>query len=318
MERQLYDLIILGGGCAGLTAGIYAGRAGLNTLILESGAPGGQAALTGTIENYPGVPEASGPELMQRMAEQAASFGAELRTCQVNAVRLDGRRKLAETGDGVFESAAMIIAAGASPKMAGFEGEEEYRGKGVGYCAACDGFFFRGKDIFVIGGGNSAAEEALYLTRFGKRVIMLVRKDRLRCEKVIARKVLEHPRIEARFNTELVRAYGGDVLKGAELKNNKTGELSAYTVSEEDGTFGIFVFAGRQPASVMFRGQIELDEAGYILTNGKMETSLPGVFAAGDIRAKEVRQIVTAAADGAAAAIQAEKYIAENAKSRRG
>ena len=147
---------------------------------------------------------------------------------------------------------------------------------------------------------------------------MLVRKDRLRCEKVIAKKVLEHPQIEVRFNTELVRAYGGDVLKGAELKNNKTGEMSAYTVSEEDGTFGIFVFVGRQPASGLFRGQIELDEAGYILTNGKLETSLPGVFAAGDIRAKEVRQIVTAAADGAAAAIQAEKYIAESEEPRRG
>lgn len=312
MERQLYDLIILGGGCAGLTAGIYAGRAQLNTMILESGTPGGQAATTSDIGNYPGVPDASGPELMQRMLDQARSFGAGFRTCSVSAVQLAGEQKLVETSEGIFESEAVIIAAGATPKKAGFEGEEEYRGRGVGYCAACDGFFFRNRDIFVIGGGSSAAEEALYLTRFGKKVTMLVRKDCLRCERVIAGEVLNHPKIEVRFNTELIRAYGDETLKGAELKNNKTGEISTYTVSRDDGMFGIFVFVGYQPASGLFRGQVELDEAGYIITNERMETGLPGVYAAGDIRAKELRQMVTAAADGAAAAVQAEKYISES------
>lgn len=309
MEQRIYDLIILGSGCAGLTAGIYAGRAQLRTLILENSSLGGQAATTNDIGNYPGVPDASGPELMQRMLEQARSFDAEFQTCTVHSVQLAGERKRVETSAGTFESYALVIATGATPRKLGFEGEEEFRGRGVGYCATCDGFFFQGKDIFVIGGGNSAAEEALYLTRFGRKVTILVRKDAFRCEKTIAQKVLNHPKIEVKFNTELVRAYGGETLKGAELKNNKTGEITTYTVPEEDGMFGIFVFVGYQPASALFQGQVELDENGYIRTNENMETSLPGVYAAGDIRPKELRQLVTATADGAIAAARAGAYI---------
>ena len=309
MEQQTYDLIILGSGCAGLTAGIYAGRAQLRTLILESNTLGGQAATTNDIGNYPGVPDASGPELMQRMLEQAESFGVQFQTCTINRVLLTGDKKRVETSGGTFESYAVILATGATPKKLGFEGEEEFRGRGVGYCATCDGFFFQDKDIFVIGGGNSAAEEALYLTRFGKKVTVLVRKDAFRCERAIAQKVLQHPKIEVKFNTELIRAYGDRNLKGAELKNNRTGEITTYTVPEEDGMFGIFVFVGYQPASQMFQGQVELDEAGYIRTNEKLETNLPGVYAAGDVRPKELRQLVTATADGAIAATQAGDYI---------
>lgn len=309
MEQQTYDLIILGSGCAGLTAGIYAGRAQLRTLILESGTQGGQAATTNDIGNYPGVPEASGPELMARMLEQAKSFGTQFRSCTVRGVRLSGERKRVETDAGTFEAYAVILATGATPRKLGFEGEDEFRGRGVGYCATCDGFFFQDKDIFVVGGGNSAAEEALYLTRFGKKVTILVRKDAFRCEKAIEQKVLSHPKIEVKFNTELIRAYGDDALKGAELKNNKTGEVTTYTVPKEDGMFGIFVFVGYQPASGMFRGQVELDEAGYILTNEHMETNVPGVYAAGDIRPKELRQLVTATADGAIAATRAGTYV---------
>lgn len=309
MEQQLYDLIILGSGCAGLTAGIYAGRAQLRTLILENSSLGGQAATTNDIGNYPGVPDASGPVLMERMLEQAKSFGAEFQTSVVRSVQLEGPQKRVETSAGTFASYAVILATGATPRKLGFEGEDEFRGRGVGYCATCDGFFFQDKDIFVIGGGNSAAEEALYLTRFGKKVTVLVRKDAFRCEKAIAQKVLSHPKIEVKFNTELIRAYGDKTLKGAELKNNKTGEITTYTVPEADGMFGIFVFVGYEPASGLFQGQVELDEAGYIRTNEHMETSLPGVYAAGDVRPKELRQLVTATADGAIAAAQAGTYI---------
>ena len=305
MGQEIYDLIILGGGCAGLTAGIYAGRAGLRTLILESGVPGGQAATSGYIENYPGVPNAAGPELMERMVMQARSCGAGIQTCRVRGAALRGERKQVETEAGVLESRAVILATGASPRKAGFDGEEEFRGRGVGYCAACDAAFFRGKDIFVIGGGNSAAAEALYLARFGKKVTVLVRKDALRCEKALEEKVRRHPGIEVRFHTELLRIWGDGVLKGAELKDNQTGEITKYNVPEQDGTFGIFVFVGYQPASSLFQGQVELDEAGYIRTNERMETSLPGVYAAGDVRQKELRQLVTAASDGAIAATRA-------------
>ena len=309
MEQQVYDLIILGSGCAGLTAGIYGGRAQLRTLILENGALGGQAATTNEIGNYPGVPNASGPELMQRMLEQARSFGAEFQSCTVHSVQLAGERKRVETSAGVFEAYAVILATGATPRKLGFEGESEFRGRGVGYCATCDGFFFQDRDIFVIGGGNSAAEEALYLTRFAKKVTVLVRKDAFRCEKTVAQKVLSHPKIEVKFNTELIRAYGDETLKGAEMRNNRTGEITTYTVPEEDGMFGIFVFVGYQPASELFQGQVELDEDGYIQTNDRLETNLPGVYAAGDVRPKELRQLVTATADGAIAATQAGTYV---------
>lgn len=317
MERQRYDLIILGGGCAGLTAGIYAGRALLRTLILEQGMPGGQAATTYDIGNYPGIPNVSGPKLMQQMLAQAKSFGAEFQTCTVQDIRLIGDPKRVDTSIGSFVSDAVILATGATPRRLGFEGEDAFRGRGVSYCATCDGSFFQGKDIFVIGGGNSAAEEALFLTRFGKKVTMLVRKGALRCERSTAQKVLHHPKIEVMFHTELIRVYGDSALKGAVFQNNETGAQRVYTVPAEDGTFGIFVYVGYVPASGLLKGQVALDEAGYIRTNENMETNLPGVYAAGDVRAKALRQVVTAAADGAIAASQADAWLQKSREEAR-
>ncbi len=305
----MYDVIILGAGCAGLTAGIYAGRAQLRTLILEHNVLGGQAAITNHIGNYPGVPDVSGTDLTQKMLAQAKSFGTEYKVCTVRSVELGGTTKRVHTDCGDFESHAVILATGAVPRMAGFEGEEAFRGRGVGYCATCDGFFFRDKDIFVIGGGNSAAEEAIYLTQFGRKVTMLVRKDALRCEKSVAKRVMDNPKIEIKFNTELIRAYGEQNLQGAELKNNKTGEVTTYTVSPKDGLFGIFVFVGYQPASKLFVGQVEVDENGYIVTDDWMQTNVSGVYAAGDVRPKHLRQLVTATADGAIAAARAGEYV---------
>lgn len=309
MNTEIYDLIILGGGCAGLTAAIYAGRANLRTLILETGVLGGQAATTDEIGNYPGAPNITGPELMQTMYSQAMEYSVTYKACQINHIYLNGKQKEISTDAGAFSSHAVIIATGATPRKLGFDGEDVFRGHGVSYCATCDGFFFRDKDIFVIGGGNSAAEEALYLTRFGRKVTMLVRKDAFRCEKHLTNQIFAHPKIEVKFNTELIRAFGDVTLKGMELKNNKTGALSTYKVSEADGLFGIFIFVGYEPASSLFKDQIQMDEAGYILTNDKMETNIPGVYAAGDVRQKELRQLVTATSDGAIAATQAEKYI---------
>ena len=306
---MIYDVIILGAGCAGLTAGIYAGRAQLNTLILENSVLGGQAAITNHIGNYPGVPDVSGAELTEKMLRQAQSFGTEYRLCEVQSVELAGQVKRVHTDQGIFEGYSVILATGAVPRKVGFEGEAEFQGRGVGYCATCDGFFFQDKDIFVIGGGNSAAEEAIYLTRFGKKVTMLVRKDSLRCEKSVAERVLKNPKIEVKFNTELIRAYGQQNLQGAELKNNRTGEITTYRVAPEDGMFGIFVFVGYQPASALFAEQVALDENGYVITDDSMQTNITGVYAAGDVRPKGLRQLVTATADGAVAAVRAGEYV---------
>ena len=311
MEKDIFDLIIIGGGCAGLTAGIYGGRAGLKTVIVEKQAAGGQAAITDEIANYPGVESISGAELAGKMLEQAKSFGARWIQANVQSVSLEGKTKELVTESGTIMGKSVIIATGAVPKKLGFQGEEEFLGRGIGYCATCDGFFFRDKDIFVIGGGNSAAEEALYLTRFGKTITILVRKDYLACADAIARRVMAHPKIEVRFNTEVVRAFGGEHMEGLVLKDNRTGEETEYRVSKEDRIFGVFIFVGYQPSLELFEGQVEINRQGYIITNELMETNISGVFAAGDIRPKALRQLVTAAADGAVAASGAEKYIEE-------
>lgn len=310
-QRQTYDVAIIGAGCAGLTAGIYAGRAKMKTVIFEKQQPGGQAATTDEIANYPGFEHITGPELMERMASQAQSFGAELITADVTKVNLKTEPKTVYTGEQVYHAHTVIIATGANPKKLGFEGEETFRGRGVGYCATCDGFFFQGKDIFVIGGGYSAAEEALYLTRFGKKVTVVVRKDQFKCAQSIVDKVMADPKIEVWFNTELVKAYGDSLLKGAVFRNNVTGAEKVYEVSEEDGIFGIFVFVGYTPDTKLFAAQLTLDEYGYIDTEENMRTEIPGVFAAGDVRKKQLRQLVTATSDGAVAAVGAEKYLTE-------
>lgn len=311
MENDIYDLLILGGGCAGLTAGIYAGRAKLKAAVVEKQGAGGQAAITDEIANYPGFKKISGTELAERMLEQATSFGTEFIQQDVVNLKLTQEIKEVETSSGVLRSRAVILATGAEPKKLGFPGEEEFRGRGIGYCATCDGFFFEGKDIFVIGGGYSAAEEALYLTRFGKKVTVVVRKGAFKCAKSISDKVLSHPKIEVMFHTEIAEAYGDTVLRGAVFKNNQTGESFEYKAAKEDETFGIFVFIGYQPSTELYQGQVALDEAGHVLTNERMETNLSGVYAAGDLRPKLLRQLVTATSDGAIAATQVEKYITE-------
>lgn len=307
-DNRLRDLVIIGAGVAGLSAGIYSGRAKMDTLMLESAFPGGQAALTNEVENYPAIDNISGPELTNNMLEQATKFGAELKTASVTGVELYGDVKTIHTTEGDIQTKTVIIATGAKPRKLGFEGEEKFFGRGISYCATCDGFFFQDCDVFVIGGGNSAVEEALFLTKFARKITMIVRRDELSCTKSIADEVMESPKIEIMYNTELVRVSGGFKMESAEFKNNKTGETWSYAPNEDE-KFGVFVFVGYDPESSLFAGQVELSENGYILADERLHTNIPGVFVAGDVRAKELRQIITASADGATAAVEAEKYL---------
>ncbi len=307
-ENRVRDLAIIGAGVAGLSAGIYAGRAKMDTVMIEAAFPGGQAALTNEVENYPAIDNISGPELTNNMLEQAVKFGAELKTASVTSVELDGDIKVIHTPEEDIQAKTVIIATGAKPRKLGFEGEDKFFGRGISYCATCDGFFFQDCEVFVIGGGNSAVEEALFLTKFAKKITMIVRRDELSCTKSIADEVVENPKIEILYNTELVSVSGGFKMAQADFKNNKTGETWTYTPPEGE-KFGIFVFVGYDPEASLFEGQIELSENGYILADERLRTNIPGVFVAGDVRAKELRQIITASADGAAAAVEAEKYL---------
>lgn len=292
-------ILILGAGCAGLTAGIYAARAGARVTILEKGLPGGQAALTAAIDNYPGFLHIDGVSLMGRMEEQARACGVEIRCCGILAV--DPAEKRVATDEGTFTADALILATGAVPRELGIPGEAKFRGLGVSSCASCDGFFYQGKDIYVVGGGNSAGEEALHLARIGSRVILLVRKGELRCDEVIRRSLLSNPKIQVRYHRELAEIRGGERMETLILRDTETGceeQISAQGC-------GVFIFIGYRPATEFLAGKLELDEDGYVITNENLQTSLPGVYAAGDLRRKPLRQIVTAAADGALAAFHA-------------
>lgn len=301
---EAYDLIILGAGCAGLTAGIYAGRLNLRTLILENGMPGGQAATTGILENYPGIIGITGPALTGQMLKQAREFGCDYIPCSVNAVNL--QEKQVDTDHGSFRCGAMILATGATPRELGVPGEKEFRGRGVSYCAHCDGFFFKGREILVVGGGSTAAENALHLAAFGRKVTVLVRKDAMRCQPVLLRRMMENDKIEIRYRTELLELRGDLRVESAVLRNAETGETEEITAP--DG-LGIFISIGYTPNSSMFTNELEPDENGYILTDDTLGTKIPGVFAAGDVRAKKLRQIITAAADGAIAATEAAQFL---------
>ncbi|MDD3766677.1 MAG: FAD-dependent oxidoreductase [Eubacteriales bacterium] len=309
--KELYDLIIIGSGSAGMTAGIYAGRAKLKTLIIERDKPGGQIKITSDVENYPGILNISGEELSQTMRNQAENFGVEFVQAVVESVDFSKDIKKVKTIDGEYEALAVIVATGAVPRKLGFVGEDEFRGRGIGYCATCDGEFFAGMDVFVIGAGFAAAEEAIFLTRYARKVIVIAREPEFTCSKAIAERVLAHPKIEVKFNTEILEVGGDKVLKYARFVNNKTGEQWRYDVSGDDLTFGVFVFVGYIPQSSEYADQLRLDERGYIPTDENMQTNIDGVYAAGDIRPKELRQLVTAVADGAIAATSAEKYIAQ-------
>ena len=309
--EKIYDLLIIGGGPAGLSAGLYAGRAKLKTLIIEKGNFGGQTSTTSEIANYPGIRNISGPGLIEEMRLQNEDFGVEFTKTEVTGVDFSGDVKIIKTINGELKGRAVIIATGASPRKLGFPGEAEFTGRGVAYCSTCDGEFFEGLEVFVIGAGFAAAEEAMYLTRYATKVRIIAREPEFTCAPSIADKVFANDKIEVHFNTELQGVYGDDMIKSARFINNKTNEEWEYTAKEEDGTFGVFVFIGYQPKTDVFKGHIEMDRAGYILTDDDMRTNVKGVYAAGDLRPKSLRQVITAVADGAIAATDAGKYVSE-------
>lgn len=306
---KLYDVIVIGGGPAGLSAALYAGRARLSTLVIEKKKEGGQIALTSEIENYPGCLEGeSGPTLIDRMHKQVLHFGAEVVYDEIESVYLEGSKKQLKGKKDVYRGKTIIIATGASSRPIGCVGEKEYTGKGVSYCATCDGSFFEDFDIYVVGGGDTAVEEAMYLTKFGRSVTIIHRRDKLRAAKSIQDKAFKNEKIKFMWNT-VVKELGGDgILSSMVVENVKTGELTTIEADEEDMTFGLFGFIGYIPKTELFKDILTL-ENGYIVTDENMKTNIDGVFAAGDVRVKSLRQVVTAAADGAIAAVQAEKYI---------
>lgn len=308
MDR-IHDVIIIGAGPAGLSAGIYAGRSKLDTLIIEKEKDGGQIVITSEIENYPGSIEGeTGPSLIGRMVHQAEHFGTAKVYDTVVDVELEGEVKKIRGKRGEYFAKTVIIATGAFPRTIGCPGERKLVGKGVSYCATCDGALFEDMEIYVMGGGDSAVEEALYLTRFARKVTIIHRRDELRAAKSIQEKAFANPKINFLWDTVITELKGDGLLESMVVKNVKTGEETEIFAPEEDGTFGVFVFIGYVPLTSLFEGKVKMDN-GYILTDEEMNTNIPGVFVAGDVRKKPLRQVVTAVADGAIAATKAEKYI---------
>lgn len=308
--RNLYDVIIIGGGPAGLSSAIYAARAKYRVLVLEKEAIGGQITITSEIVNYPGVALASGTSLTEQMRKQAEYFGAEFTIAEVLNMDLSGDIKELHTTKGAYQALGIVLAVGASPRKLGFKGEKEYQGHGVAYCATCDGEFFSGKDVFVIGGGFAAVEEGIFLTKYAKEVTMIVREEDFTCAKTVADKVREYPNITVHFETEIIEAGGGSSLAYARFRNNRTGEEWRYDAPDND-TFGIFVFAGYVPNTKWLNKEIEKNEQGYIITDMDKKTNISGVYGAGDVCVKNLRQVVTAVADGAIAATSLEKYVSD-------
>lgn len=309
---KIYDVIILGAGPGGLAAGLYSGRYRLSTLVIEKAKDGGQIAITDEIENYPGqtVEGESGPSLIARMTQQVERFGAERANDTIDKVELDGPVKKLYGKKGTYQCRALIIATGAYPRPIGCKREGEFVGKGVSFCATCDANFFEDLEVFVVGGGDSAVEEAIYLTKFARKVTVIHRRDELRAAKSIQEKAFRNPKMNFMWDSVVEELYGDGILSGMTVKNVKTGELTRVDADEDDGMFGLFGFIGNVPRSDLFEGILDM-ERGYIKTDEDMHTNIPGVYAAGDVRVKSFRQVVTAAADGAIAAMQAEKYIAE-------
>jgi thioredoxin reductase (NADPH) len=299
-----YDVIIIGGGPAGMSAGIYAARGQLRTLIIEKGAIGGQAVTTWDIENYPGAPEeTTGPSLTERMRAQCEGFGVEFMTGSFSGMEKSPDGYDLMVGETVLSTRSVIVATGAQPSLLGCPGENEHRGLGVSYCATCDANFFRNMHVAVVGGGDTAIEEALYLTKFASKVTVIHRRDALRAAKILGDRAMKNPKIEMAWNSVVEEITGDSLVDGVILKNVKTGEHTKLALD------GVFIFVGQKPDSAAFAGLLPLDERGYIVTDETMATGVEGVFAAGDVRQKMLRQVVTAAADGAIAAISAVRYL---------
>ena len=306
--NAVYDMIIIGGGPGGYTAALYAARAGLSTLVLEKLSAGGQMALTQQIDNYPGFEEGiDGFELAEKMQQSAERFGAVSEMAEVYAVDFAADPKVVETSEGVFYGRTVVLATGAGPRQLGLSNEQALVGRGVNYCAACDGMFYKGKTVVVVGGGNSAAADAMLLSRIAERVILVHRRDTLRAAKVYHRPLLEAANLQPRWNSEVVQLLTGadGKVNGVRLRDVISGEESELACD------GVFISVGRNPASELAQGKLELDKAGYIVADESTRTSIPGVYAVGDVRTKALRQVVTAVADGAMSVHSAEEYLAE-------
>lgn len=306
---NVYDLIIVGGGPGGYTAALYGARAGLRTIVLEKLSPGGQMAQTTQVDNYPGVlPGADGYALGETMRQEAEHFGAQTELTEVLSVQLMESPKRIETSDGVFYGKSVVIATGAGPRELGIDREWELTGRGVHYCASCDGMFYRGKTVVVVGGGNTAAADALLLSRVAKKVYLVHRRDTLRATKIYHQPLMEADNVEFLWNSAVTEILGENGVQGVAVKNLQSGEVAEIPCD------GLFVSIGRKPATDLVKNQLNLDDAGYIVADETTQTNIPGVFAVGDVRTKAVRQIVTAAADGAVAVHFTEEFLAQSSK----
>jgi thioredoxin reductase (NADPH) len=302
----MLDVIIIGGGLAGLTAGLYTNRGGLKTLLFEKMFPGGQAATTNMIENYPGFDEPiSGPDFAMRIENHARKFGLEIQYDEIIGLELDGKVKKVITEKQTYESKTVILAMGAEPKKLGLDKEDEFRGRGVSYCATCDGAFYKGKDVIVVGGGDTAAEDAMFLSQYVNKVYLVHRRDTLRASKILADRVIANNKVEKIWDSAVEAILGEEQLTGARIVNLKTGEKRDIQAD------GMFIAIGVRPNSELIKDKITMSEAGYVLSNDSMQTNISGVFVAGDLRQKPLLQLVTAASDGAVAAISAQRYIVE-------
>lgn len=304
---KIYDMVIIGGGPAGYTAALYAARAGLSVIVLEKLSAGGQMALSHQIDNYPGFPDGiDGFTLGEQMQQGTERFGAETELAEVYSLDLHADPKVIDTSEGIYYGRTVVYAAGAGPRELGVSGEKELIGRGVNYCAACDGMFYRGKTVAIVGGGNSAVADALILARIAKKVILIHRRDSLRAEKIYHAQLEKMENVQFRWDSEIVELLSSEKLEGIRIRNVKSGEIS------EEAIDGLFVSIGRRPNTSLVEKQLELDSSGYIVADESTRASIPGVFAAGDVRTKALRQIVTAAADGAVAAHFAEEYLIAN------